>query len=114
MRDFIDLTGASGATYRFRIWPAGAPHMPIAGNYACVREDGEGYALVFLGEALDLSAVRDKLPKRVRETTTHIYTRLNVARATRCAEHDDLVALHGGPGRARAAVAPETPATPAA
>jgi hypothetical protein len=116
MRDFIDLTGASGATYRFRLWPAGAPHMPIAGNYACVREDGDGYTVVLLGEALDLSAVRDKLPKKVREATTHIYTRLNVARAARCAEHEDLMAQQGGRsgGRSAAPAPASEPAAPAA
>jgi hypothetical protein len=30
----------------------------------------------------------------VREKTTHVYTRLNVARATRCAEHEDIAANH--------------------
>jgi hypothetical protein len=33
MQDFIDLRGASGAAYRFRVWPDGASHLPIAGNY---------------------------------------------------------------------------------
>ena len=34
MRDFIDLQGASGASYRFRRRPEGAAHLPTAGNYA--------------------------------------------------------------------------------
>ena len=102
MNDFIDLVGASGATYRFRIWPTGAPHLPMAGNYVCVHEEAAGYSIVFVGESLDLSQVRDKLPKKARDTTTHIYTRLNVARAIRCAEHDDLKARHGTGARARA------------
>jgi hypothetical protein len=104
MNDFLDLTGASGAAYRFRIWPPGAPHLPMAGNYACVREERDGYSIVLLGESLDLSQVRDKLPKKARETTTHIYTRLNVARAIRCAEHDDLKAHLAAPARQRAPV----------
>ena len=107
MKEFIDLTGASGATYRFRLWAPGAPHQPIAGNYVCVRaesEDSDAYAIVLLGEVLDLSQVRDKLPKRVRETTTHIYTRLNVARAIRTAEHEDLMARHGA-AKSRASAA---------
>jgi hypothetical protein len=102
MKTFIDLEGASGATYRFRLWEAGAPHQPIAGNYVCVRADKGGYAIVGIGETLDLSRLREKLPKRVRETSTHVYTRLNVARANREAEHADLMARHGT-ARGRAA-----------
>ena len=95
MKPFIDLQGASGATYRFRLWEAGAPHQPIAGNYVCVRAEKTGYSIVSVGETLDLSQLRAKLPKRVRDTTTHVYTRLNVARAIRTAEHEDLTARHG-------------------
>jgi len=92
MKDFIDLRGASGAAYLLRLWPDGAHHPPIAGNYVCVRADGAEFEIASVGETLDLSEVRKALPKKVRETTTHIYTRLNVARVTRCAEHDDLMA----------------------
>jgi hypothetical protein len=90
-RTFIDFRGASGAAYRFRLWPEGAAHQPIAGTYVCVRADASGHAVLHIGETIDLSLVRDELPKRLREATTHIYTRLNVAGATRCAEHEDLV-----------------------
>jgi|SRR6185437_2179301 len=95
MKPFIDLQGASGATYRFRLWEPGAPHQPIAGNYVCVRAEKAGYSIVSVGETLDLSQLRAKLPKRVRDATTHVYTRLNVARAIRTAEHEDLTARHG-------------------
>jgi hypothetical protein len=94
MKDFIDLQGASGATYRFRLWPTGAAHLPIAGNYVCAQAAGDGYAVVAVGECMDLSRLRDELPKRLREASLHIYTRLNVARATRSAEHEDLAARH--------------------
>ena len=66
----------------------------MAGNYVCVRAEGEEFQVVSIAETLDLSQVRDSLPKRVRENTTHVYTRLNVARATRCAEHEDIAAHH--------------------
>ena len=104
MKDFIDLQGASGAAYRFRLWADGADHQPIAGNYVCVQAEGGEARIVSVGETLDLSAVREALPKRLREATTHIYTRLNVARAIRCAEHEDLMARHA-PGRTRAPAA---------
>lgn len=95
MKSVIDLAGASGATYRFRLWPEGASHPPMAGNYACVRLHGERVEIMGVGDALDLSRLREDLPKRVREANVILYTRLNVARATRTAEHEDLVAVHG-------------------
>ena len=30
MREFVELQGASGASYRVRLWPAGEGHLPIA------------------------------------------------------------------------------------
>ena len=94
MREFIDLQGVSGAAYRFRLLPLGASHQPIAGNYVCVRAEGADFEVVSVGETIDLSELRKALPKKVREATTHVYTRLNIARATRCAEHEDIVARH--------------------
>ena len=106
MKEFIELTGASGAAYRFRLWQTGAPHAPIAGNYLCVRVEGADYAIVSIGEVTDLSRAREQLAKKVRDTTTHIYTRLNVARAAREAEHADLMARHApAPARTRAPAA---------
>jgi len=95
MNAIIDLAGASGVAYRFRLWPEGAAHPPMAGNYACVRMHGERIEIMGVGDALDLSRLREELPKRVRDVEPLIYTRLNVARATRAAEHEDLVAKHG-------------------
>jgi hypothetical protein len=101
MKDFIELQGASGAVYRFRLWPSGADHQPIAGNYVCVRADGDNVQVVHVGETIDLSELRKTLPKKVRDATTQVYTRLNVARAIRHAEHDDLMA-RDQPRRTRA------------
>ena len=94
MNDFIELKGASDATYRFRRWAEGAPHLPIAGNYVYVREVGKGFKVVLVGVATDLSRCRAELGKVVPRKAGHVYTRLNVSRATRHAEHDDLVAAH--------------------
>ncbi|RAK51153.1 hypothetical protein DJ017_19525 [Phenylobacterium soli] len=67
----------------------------MAGNYACIRMRGEEAEILGVGEALDLSRLHEALPKRVREAAPLVYTRLNVARATRTAEHEDLLAAHG-------------------
>jgi len=92
MNAFIDLKGASGATYRFRHWPEGASHLPIAGNYVFVREVAQGFKVVLAGLTNDLSTCRAELGKSVPKKGVHVYTRLNVSRVTRHAEHEDLVA----------------------
>lgn len=96
MKDFIDLQGASGATYRFRLWPDGAPHVPTGGNYVCVRQAADGLAVVLLGETNDLSQAQSDWPKALRRGATRVYTRLNVSRAIRTAEHQDLAARYEG------------------
>ncbi|MBW8813373.1 MAG: hypothetical protein JF588_08090 [Caulobacterales bacterium] len=92
MRDFVDLQGASGARYRFRIWPDGAPHLPMGGNYVFVREDPVGFTVLEVGETNDLSKVQAERPKAAKRGATHVFTRLNVSRAIRTAEHNDLAA----------------------
>lgn len=94
MQDFIDLTGASGARYRFRIWPDGAPHLPIAGNYVIVEASADGVTVLLVGATNDLSRARAERAKVAPRGATHVFTRLNVARAQRTAEHEDLVAGH--------------------
>jgi hypothetical protein len=100
MDDFIDLEGASGAKYRFRLWPDGRHHPPMAGNFACIRRQGKRVAVLLVGESLDLSRLRDELAPRLKERPTVIYTRLNVSRAIRNAEHQDLTARYASEGMA--------------
>jgi hypothetical protein len=92
MQDFIDLKGASGAEYRFRVWAEGAAHLPIAGNYAILKVDEEGVSVLLIGATNDLSQARKDWSRVAKRSPTHIFTRLNVARATREAEHADLTA----------------------
>jgi hypothetical protein len=92
MQDFIDLKGASGAEYRFRIWTEGAAHLPVAGNYVFLQAQAEGFTIIMVGATNDLSRARSEWPKAEKRGATHVFTRLNVARAVRMAEHQDLVA----------------------
>lgn len=85
--DFIDIRGASGASYRFRIWPEGGGHVPVAGNFVVVREAAFPMDVLVIGVTGDLSRAASAAKREDR-----VYTRLNVARATREAEHDDLAA----------------------
>jgi hypothetical protein len=92
MQDFIDLRGASGATYRFRIWPDAASHLPIAGNYVFLKTTPEGFTVLLVGATNNLSEARAERARVAKRGATHLLTRLNVARGVRTAEHEDLVA----------------------
>lgn len=94
MKDFIDLVGASGASYRFRLSPEGVAQAPIAGNYAYVREDEDGFTVVALGVTNDLSKARADWAKAAKQGATRVYLRLNVPRSVREAEHADLAARY--------------------
>lgn len=83
--DIIDLPGASGATYRFRRWPDTDYHPPIAGNFVVLAAEG---TVQVIGITNDLSAIKLQLPEGL------LFTRLNVSRASREAEHGDLAAQH--------------------
>ena len=95
MKEFVDLKGASGTFYRFRLWPEGGVHPPIAGNYVVLREDEAAPRVLLAGVTSDLSQAAAECRKALtKEPAARLYTRLNVARAVRSAEHDDIVAEH--------------------
>ena len=94
MQTFIDLRGASGALYRFRLWPDGAAHVPIAGNYVFVKADSEGVGVLLVGATNNLSQARADWSRVAGRGATHVFTRLNVVRAERMAQHADVAAAH--------------------
>lgn len=100
--DFIDIRGASGTTYRFRRWPEVGAHPPIAGNFALVAWGSQ--TLIHLGVLDDLSQA-----PRVSDTLApgaDLFTRFNVSRRHREAEHADMAQQHpdvGGSERTGAA-----------
>ena len=95
MREFVDLRGASGTFYRFRLWPEGGAHPPIAGNYIVLREEPSGLKVLLAGVTGDLSQAANECRKVLaKDSAARLYTRLNVARALRTAEHEDIVAEH--------------------
>lgn len=93
MREFVDLRGASGTLYRFRRWPASGAHPPIAGNYIVLKDDPNGFKVVLAGVTSDLSQAAFECRKALaKDSDAQLFTRLNVARALRTAEHEDIVA----------------------
>ena len=94
MREFVDLPGASGAAYRFRAWPESDHHTPTAGNFAVLTFTGPAAVVVALGVTSDLSLAKTLASNADTEAKGLLFTRLNVSRAVRHAEHDDLAAQH--------------------
>ena len=57
-----------------------------------MREVAQGFKVVLAGLTNDLSTCRAELGKSVPKKGVHVYTRLNVSRVTRHAEHEDALA----------------------
>jgi hypothetical protein len=90
MDTFVDLQGASGVTYRFKAWSE-AGQTPMAGNFAVIEGRGTTLKVLMAGVVTDLSTA----PRHADVSGLgggSIFVRLNVARATRHREHDDIVA----------------------
>ncbi len=98
MREFVELQGASGARYRYRLWRQGDAHLPIAGSYVVIAETEEGFTIRALDVIDDLSVVRQHLKPSLRDQSgIQIYTRLNISRAARTAENLDIVSASKSP-----------------
>ena len=93
--DFIDIRGASGTTYRFRRWPTSGAHQPIAGNFVLVATGTR--TLIDVGMLDDLSLAPAAL--ETRRTGAELFTRFNISRRDREAEHADLAQAHPQLGR---------------
>ena len=93
MQEFVELKGATGRGYRFRLVRTGQTPPPIAGNYVMVKWQSGRCTVARLGMTNDLSKVHDE-PQPDGGGPFHPYIRLNVSRATREAEHEDLAAVH--------------------
>lgn len=90
---FIELVGASGASYRFRAWPE-TDQSAMAGNFIVAELGPGGIKVHLIGVTNDLS----KSNLHAREaglSDKPLFVRLNVARLTRQQEHDDIVAQYG-------------------
>lgn len=92
--EFVDLVGASGTAYRFRLW-TDRSRPPMAGNYVLMRPDPGGATLMVIGVTNDLSRLPDPSPVSADAEASQMFIRLNVARAIRISEHEDLAAAHG-------------------
>jgi hypothetical protein len=91
VQEHLDLTGASGANYRFRrvVDPAQLP--TTAGNFLYVRWRGTAPQVMCCGAVDSLVEANHRWDAAVRAHGAEgLYIRLNVARSTRREEHLDL------------------------
>ena len=98
MQSFIDLEGASGATYRFHRVDDLSNLPAIAGNFAYVQDDGPKPVVVGCGteDTLRKAAARWPTAQQAHRATA-VYVRKNVSWKIRAHEHDDLVKKHQPP-----------------
>lgn len=95
MGPHIDLTGASGTVYRFTLAEGAKATSPVAGVFVYVRQSKKTEPLILhIGEAGVLAdGAAGRWSEAVKDhDATHLYTRLNVARAARETEMADLMA----------------------
>lgn len=93
MSDHIDVRGASGKLYRFRLAANARPASAMSGTFAYVREAGPGRDILFIGETDNLM---NGAQARWAEATgqhraTHLYVRLNISAAVRQEELQDIL-----------------------
>ncbi|TCS15042.1 hypothetical protein [Caulobacter sp. BK020] len=93
MKPYIDLQGASGAVYRYKLAEDRDPRTTIAGNFVFVDATG---TVVYAGEANNLHGAGNRFPEAaMKHKAEYLYTRLNVSGASRSDELQDiLAALH--------------------
>jgi len=93
MTNQIDLQGASGVIYRYRLVEDSAPKTPVAGNFVCVSRREGAPVVVYVGAADNLAVEASErwIEAASRHAATHLYTRLNVGLAARDQEAADLV-----------------------
>jgi hypothetical protein len=99
MRDFIDIAGASGVSYRFSRLREGRPLSPMGGNYAYVRFTGDRFELIYVGESQNLlRSARDHWDDAAdRFQVRELFTRLNISERVRQKELADIVAASSPP-----------------
>jgi hypothetical protein len=93
MRDYVDVGGTSGSTYRFMRLKDGRPLSPMGGNFLYTRFTGEVLELIYAGEAQNLMmGARERWSEALeRYQVTELYSRLNISERVRQLELADIV-----------------------
>lgn len=93
MRDYVDIRGVSGTTYRFMRLKDGRPLSPMGGNYIYARFTGDVLDMILAGEAQNLlKDARDRWNEAAeRYQVSELYSRLNISERVRVLELADIV-----------------------
>ena len=95
MQNFIDLEGASGATYRFQRVDNLSNLPAIAGNFVYVQNDGPNPVVVCCGTDETLLRAANRWPAAQQSHQAKaMYVRKNVSWKVRASEHQDIVERH--------------------
>ena len=99
LQDFVDVVGASGATYRFMRLKDGRPLSPMGGNYLYARYTADRFEMIFTGEAQNLMQdARARWDEAVRRfQVAEMFSRLNISERVRQLELADIVAANHPP-----------------
>lgn len=93
MDEIVDIEGASGRTYRFKR-ETEASTLSGSGNFILISNKDKR-TVACSGTTFDLSvALRFWREMPDHEISTSFYTRRNVTKAMRQAEHDDICLKH--------------------
>ncbi len=91
-KTLIDLTGASGAVYRFERVDDLEQLPAIAGNFVYVQGDGRAVIVICAGVDETLRRAGERLAEaRQQHGAEGLYVRRNVSRRARAQEHADIV-----------------------
>jgi hypothetical protein len=92
---FVDVVGLSGAVYRFQRIDDAEVLPARAGNFLIAQPSHDGDQVVCCGQALRLGEAASVWRAALADHRGAIlFVRLNVSRATRVGEHEDIVARH--------------------
>lgn len=93
MRDYVDVIGASGVTYRFMRLKDGRPLSPMGGNFLYCRFTGDSCELIYAGEVQNLlKDARERWNEAYqRYQVSDLYSRLNISERVRQLEHADII-----------------------
>jgi hypothetical protein len=92
VKDYVDVTGASGANYRFMRLKDGRPLSPMGGNFIYGRYTGEAFEIIYAGEVQNLlKDARERWSEaQQRYQVSDLYSRLNISERVRQLELADI------------------------
>jgi predicted GIY-YIG superfamily endonuclease len=92
--DRVTVTGQSGTTYDFEVYPWGTSFNPVGGLYLVLRKQASNYSILYIGQTGDLSERFDNHHQAQcfnRNGKTHIAVRVEASEQKRLVIETDLI-----------------------